>query len=82
MLSRIHPLKSLLVGYLGYVLVGWVLLSLPIAQQGESAAALDNLFTATSAVSTTGLATVGTPDTYSFFGELVILDLIQFGGIG
>jgi trk system potassium uptake protein TrkH len=43
---------------------------------------LDHLFSATSAVSTTGLATVSTPDTYTFFGQLVILALIQMGGIG
>lgn len=37
---------------------------------------------ATSAVSTTGLTTVSTSDTYTFFGEFVLLNLIQFGGLG
>lgn len=79
---RLSPLKLLLAGYAGYILVGWVLLSLPICQQGEPVPAIDNLFTATSAVSTTGLATVGTADSYSFWGELTILGMIQLGGIG
>lgn len=82
MLSRIRPLKALLIGYLSYVIIGWILLCLPWSQEAASTSPLDHLFTATSAVSTTALATVGTPDTYSFFGELVILVLIQFGGIG
>ncbi|MCC9642472.1 hypothetical protein LOC71_09315 [Rhodopirellula sp. JC740] len=82
LLSRISPLKLLLLGYASYVLIGWITLSLPFAQEGEGVSALDNLFTATSAVSTTGLATVGTPDSYSFVGELTILIMIQLGGVG
>lgn len=82
MITRMNPLKALLFGYASYVLIGWVLLLLPVSQQTDSVSSIDHLFTATSAVSTTGLATVGTPSTYSFFGELVILGLIQLGGIG
>lgn len=82
MLGRLSPLKILLLGYGTYVLLGWLLLSLPFCQEADGVSALDNLFTATSAVSTTGLASVGTPDTYSLAGEIVILILIQFGGIG
>jgi trk system potassium uptake protein TrkH len=44
--------------------------------------AIDNLFTATSAVSTTGLVTVTVNESYNFFGQLVILLLIQLGGLG
>lgn len=44
--------------------------------------ALDNLFSAASAASTTGLVTVNVGESYTFFGELVILLLIQLGGIG
>lgn len=43
---------------------------------------LDNLFTATSAISTTGLASVSLVDSYSWFGQLVVLILIQIGGVG
>jgi len=74
-------MKTLLVGYVIYIVTGWILLSLPFCQSKE-VAPLDNLFTATSAVSTTGLSTVATEASYSFWGELVILVMIQFGGIG
>lgn len=78
---RVHPVKLLMLGYLSYVLFGWALLCLPITQT-EDAGVLDHLFIATSAVSTTGLVTVNPPTTYTFVGELVILGLIQLGGIG
>ncbi|MEM8545260.1 MAG: potassium transporter TrkG [Cyanobacteria bacterium P01_H01_bin.119] len=60
----------------------WVLLCLPIAWQSESISPLDNLFIATSAISTTGLITVNTPDAYNFFGELVVACAFQVGGLG
>jgi len=77
-----HPLRQLLLGYGLYITGTWVLLCLPIAWQNGPVRALDNLFTATSAVSTTGLATVNPPEAYSFFGELVILLGLQVGGMG
>ena len=82
--GRLHPVKAVAVGYAGYMLAGWLLLCLPFAERAgsEDTAALDHLFTAASAVSTTGLATVSTPERYSFFGELVILAMIQLGGLG
>ncbi|MGB3542431.1 TrkH family potassium uptake protein [Rubrivirga sp.] len=78
----VHPVRLVLFGYLTCVVVAWVLLSLPWAQAVAGTSALDHLFIATSAVSTTGLATVSPPGTYSLFGELVILLFIQIGGIG
>lgn len=82
MFRRTNPLKLLLLGYLSYICLGWIALCLPVCQQDEAISALDNLFTASSAVSTTGLGTVSTPESYSFWGELAILLMIQFGGIG
>lgn len=76
------PTKLVLLGYLSYVLVGWLLLCLPISQQSPGVTALDSLFIATSAVSTTGLVTVSISDSYSLFGQIVVLLLIQLGGIG
>lgn len=76
------PLRVVILGYLSYVLIGWALLCLPVSQAVPGVSALDHLFMATSAMSTTGLATVSTADTYTFFGELVILLLIQAGGLG
>lgn len=77
-----HPAKLALLGYLSYIVLGWLLLCVPLLQQGQGVKVLDNLFTATSAVSTTGLVTVSVSDTYNFFGQLLILSLIQLGGIG
>lgn len=81
-LLGLHPAKLVLLGYASYVLAGWAVLCLPWAQRSEGAGALDNLFTATSAVSTTGLVTVSTSDSYSALGQVVILLMIQVGGIG
>ena len=78
----VHPVRLVLFGYLGCVVAAWALLSLPPSQAVPGTSALDHLFIATSAVSTTGLATVSPPGTYSLFGELVILLFIQIGGIG
>ncbi len=79
--ERTNPAKILILGYLSYVILGWVLLCLPLAQEA-GVSAINNLFIATSAVSTTGLVTIDPAIHYSFFGELVILILIQLGGIG
>lgn len=79
---EMHPATLVLLGYASYVLLGWILLCVPWAQRTGGVTALDNLFIATSAVSTTGLTTVSTADDYSLFGQIVILVLIQLGGIG
>ena len=80
-LLRIAPAKLLLMGYLSYMMIGWALLATPFAQEVD-VAALDALFIATSAVSTTGLVTVDPGGSFTFFGELVVLLLIQIGGLG
>ncbi len=66
---------------LGLLLLGAVLLSLPIAQRGRHIGVLDCLFTATSAATLTGLVTVSTANSWSTFGQLVILVLVQLAGI-
>lgn len=81
-LIGLHPLRLVILGYISYIVLGWILLSLPFAQHGPGATALDNLFISTSAMSTTGLATVSVTDSYTLFGQIVILLLIQLGGIG
>lgn len=80
-LRQMNPVRLVLLGYLSYILFGWILLSLPVSQINHIPV-LDNLFTATSAISTTGLSTITVGTSYSFFGELIILLLIQLGGIG
>lgn len=79
--STLHPHQQLALGFASYVLIGTLFLSLPSAQQ-QPVGLLDNLYTATSAVSTTGLTTVSCADAYTFVGELVVLVLFQLGGIG
>ncbi len=67
----------------GLVLAGAILLWLPVsATQGRSTSFLDALFTATSAVCVTGLIVQDTPNHFSWFGHVVILLLIQVGGLG
>lgn len=71
----------LVLGYASYVCVGWLLLSLPWCQR-TMVGSLDVLFTTVSAVSTTGLTTVSTAGSWSWTGQLVLLVLMQLGGIG
>lgn len=64
-------------------MLGTFLLSLPIASQNRMAAPfLDALFTATTSTCVTGLSTVVMVEQWSLFGQVVILVLIQFGGLG
>jgi trk system potassium uptake protein TrkH len=77
-----HPAKLVLLGYASYTLFGWLLLCLPIAQRASGTGALDHLFIATSAISTTGLVTISISDSYTRFGQIAVLLLIQLGGIG
>ena len=80
---RFGPATTVLLGYAAAVGSGFVLLVLPIAKTGPGAAEpLDALFTSISAVSVTGLTTVDTADHWTFFGQLVILALVQTGGLG
>jgi trk system potassium uptake protein TrkH len=70
--------------FVSVIAVGAFLLSLPAAWRGsgaDSLALVDALFISTSAVCVTGLSTVGTAE-FSRFGQLVILGLIQVGGLG
>lgn len=70
-------------GFLLLIIVGTLLLKLPFASaQGVSVAWSDALFTATTSVCVTGLVTVPTFSTWSIFGQIVILTLIQLGGLG
>ena len=77
-----NPLKMILFGYASYIIIAVCLLNLPICWQDEPVSFVDNLFIATSAVSTTGLVTVNTPVANNFWGQLVILIAFQLGGLG
>jgi len=73
----------ILLSFLVAILLGAVLLSLPIsAADGQATPFVDALFTATTATCVTGLVVVPTATAWSIFGHIVILILIQLGGLG
>jgi trk system potassium uptake protein len=69
-------------GFLAVILVGSLLLSLPWSHEPGAVSYLDALFTSTSAVCVTGLVTVNTAHDFTVAGQVVILLLIQIGGLG
>ncbi|AWW73968.1 ATPase [Erythrobacter sp. KY5] len=77
------PIRLIPLLFLALILVGTALLSLPVAtSDGNAAPLLTAFFTATSAVSVTGLIVVDTPVYWSMFGQITILVLFQIGGFG
>ncbi len=75
--------QIILLSFLITILVGSVLLALPVSSaNGEPVSYLDALFTATTSTCVTGLVTLPTATTWSLFGQIVILILIQIGGLG
>lgn len=82
-LSRLSPASVFVLGFAAFILVGTLLLTLPISRaSGQWSSPLDALFTATSAVCVTGLIVQDTGTYWSVFGQVVILTLIQLGGLG
>lgn len=82
-LTKMSPMKMILIGYCGIILIGSLLLTLPVAARSmESTSFVDSFFTATSATCVTGLIRFDTYTHWSLFGQIVILSLIQIGGIG
>ena len=82
--SKMRPVRVLSLGYLITILIGTILLMLPFAtkeNQGNTSI-IDALFTATSATCVTGLIPFDTFTHWSFFGQIVIICLIQIGGLG
>lgn len=70
-------------GFAGLIVLGMMLLMLPVAtRSGESAPVSVALFTSTSAVCVTGLTVVDTGSYWSRFGQIVIMSLVQIGGVG
>lgn len=80
---RLTPYQILVLGFAGLILGGTLLLMLPAAAaSGKGLSFIDALFTATSAVCVTGLIVVDTGTYFSLFGQLVVISLIQVGGLG
>lgn len=79
----LNPPRVLALGFASLILLGGILLNLPIAtQNGESIGLINALFTSASAVCVTGLVVVNTGLYWSLFGQIVIIVLIQMGGLG
>ena len=75
--------QIILLSFLVTILIGSAFLALPISSAtGEAVPYLDALFTATTSTCVTGLVTLPTVSTWSVFGQIVILILIQVGGLG
>ena len=83
MKMKLSTTQIIMLSFLGLILLGSILLALPVsAADGKGVPYLDALFTATTATCVTGLVTVPTVSTWSTFGHIVILILIQIGGLG
>ncbi|MBQ6886853.1 MAG: potassium transporter KtrB [Lachnospiraceae bacterium] len=73
----------ILLSFLLVILLGSILLALPVSSaSGVAIPYIDALFTATTATCVTGLVTVSTVSAWSVFGQVVILILVQIGGLG
>ncbi len=80
---KLNPAQVLVLGFSGLILIGATLLNLPLASvDGKSIGFIDALFTSASAVCVTGLVVVNTAVHWTIFGKVVILILIQIGGLG
>ncbi|MCI9346649.1 MAG: potassium transporter KtrB [Lachnospiraceae bacterium] len=83
--SRINlsTTQTILLSFLLAILAGSALLALPVSSaDGIAVPYIDALFTATTSICVTGLVTVPTFSTWSLFGQIIILFLIQIGGLG
>ena len=78
-----NPSLMMAVSFLFIIMAGSGMLLMPrCIQHGVHLSWIDSLFTATSAVCVTGLTTIDVPSTFTSFGQLVIMMLIQVGGLG
>ena len=81
--KKLTSFQIIILGFLGVILLGTVFLMLPVSTRAGTATPFaDALFTSTSAVCVTGLVLHDTATYWSFFGQVVILFLIQIGGLG
>lgn len=76
------PAKLLMLTFLIVIFLGSVLLRMPFANQGKPASYMDNLFVSVSAVCVTGLSTVTAATQYNIWGKIILIFLMQIGGIG
>ncbi len=80
---KLSTTQTIMLSFFLAILVGSLLLALPISSaSGNAVPYIDALFTATTSICVTGLVTLPTVSTWSLFGQVVILILIQIGGLG
>lgn len=78
----LNAAQVVLLSFLLFITLGTLLLRLPMSHQSGSSLWLDDLFMATSAICVTGLATVDPQSTYTLFGQIILMALVQVGGLG
>jgi len=76
------PTRQIILSFLLVILIGAVLLSMPMANRDDPLSLMDHLFVATSVTCVTGLLPISIVEQYTIWGQLVILVLIQIGGLG
>ncbi|OFZ15313.1 MAG: hypothetical protein A2X86_07280 [Bdellovibrionales bacterium GWA2_49_15] len=80
---RLSPAQIVLLSFAGVILIGTFLLALPVsAPENQRVSVVDALFMTTSATCVTGLTTISVKSNLSLFGQMVLLALIQVGGLG
>jgi trk system potassium uptake protein TrkH len=78
--TRLTPTQTLVIGIIFVILIGAVLLKLPISNN-KPIKFIDSLFVSTTSVCVTGLTTVVIAEQFTVFGQVVIMCLIQIGGL-
>ncbi len=81
--KELSTTQIIALGFLGTIFIGAMILCLPFSSaDGNFTPFIDALFTSTTSVCVTGLVVVNTATHWSLFGKIVILILIQLGGLG
>ena len=78
--TRLKPTQSLVLGIIFIIIIGAIILKLPICNN-KPISFIDSLFISTTSVCVTGLTTVVIAEQFTFFGQVVIMLLIQIGGL-
>lgn len=81
-IGTLVPTQQIVLSFIGVILIGSILLSLPISNQAVSAPFIDHLFISTSAVCVTGLVTITPAFEYNLLGQIILIVLMQIGGLG
>lgn len=80
---KLAPAQIVMLSFTGLILLGTLMLALPVsAVDGKEISFIDAFFTATSATCVTGLSTLSLSENFSFIGQVIVLLLIQIGGLG